>query len=229
LKDSAKKRKQKRRKEQQKRRTARAASRPAAEPDARTTYVRFGEPPEGGRSEFMGVMRGHWSNTARWGREEGVSCFEAKEEPDGSLLVLFRSGDPVKRKALRKIFDGFVRADDRALYELRGELVGRGVAGDPLLRDCEAREIPLTTAVRIGPPEDRLFEYVEGWNRWRYLDGTREGHRTPPMGENCLEAFAPPEARGVLHEDNEERWRRIWAGLEDAPDLARYFEEGDGD
>lgn len=205
MKDSVKKGKRKRRKEQQKRRTARTAgSRPAEV--AGLTYVRFGEPPGGGRSEFMGVARGQWSNTARWGREKGVSCFEAKREPDGSLLVLFRDRDPMKRKALRRIFEGFVRADDRVVYELRGEPVGRGIAGDPLLRDCEAREIPLTTAVRIGPPEDRLFEFVEGWNRWRYLDGTREGHRTPRMSENCIEAFASTPERRVLHRHNERRW-----------------------
>lgn len=214
MKDGAKKRKQRRRKGQEKRRAERRAARPGGDKDARAgrpiVYVRFGENPEDERSDFMGVARGTLSNTARWGREEGVSCFEAKREPSGFLTVLFRGLDPVKRKGLRGTFEGLARGG-RPLYEVRGDVIGRGIAGEPLLRNCEAEEIPLTTAVKLGPPKDRAFTYVEGWNRWRYLDGTREGHRTPPMGENCLEAFAPAGARKVLHEANERKWRKIRA------------------
>ena len=121
-----------------------------------------------------------------------MSCYEARRQLDGSLLIV--TGKGKKGRGLRESFIWYVRGGpegERPLYEVRGNVVGRGAGGEPLLRNCTLEEVPLKTAVRLPPPEDRDFKIVECWNEHRRLDGTRGGYRTDFGHPNAVEAFAP--------------------------------------
>lgn len=167
-------------------------------------YIRFGELPFNERSTFSGILQGARNRRTVKDRqkvEKGVSCFETRRQPDGSLLLVTR-GSAHKARDQRHTFAYLCKAEQqRTVYEVRGDLVGRGASGEPLLKNCELKEIPLSTPITMGPPEDRAFRLVEAWNRWRYLDATRQGHRTPFGSDNMLEAFvsvAPEEEQAAL-------------------------------
>ncbi len=139
-------------------------------------YLRFGDLPEGERSEFGGATKGtRYQHRYRddLGREKGVSVFEARRRSDGSLVVLTPGGGPYGVR-LRSLFLNLALAN-RPLYEVRGTVVGRGGTGEPLLRDCELTPIPNDVPVRLSPPKDRPFKGVEGWNLWRSCGGTPRG------------------------------------------------------
>lgn len=76
-------------------------------------YIRFGAPPEGGRS------RNHRDSTL----EVGISCFDAEIAPDGSYRLLLT---PVLEVS-------YLTVADRPAYRLYGDLVGIGADGEPLL------------------------------------------------------------------------------------------------
>ncbi len=167
-------------------------------------YVRFGALPYGERSTYAGLGQGSkYGKKAKSSQkvEKGVSVFETKRQPDGSLLLITRGGTH-KARDQRHTFVYLCTAEEpRTVYEVRGDLVGRGACGEPLLRNCELEEIPLTTPITMGPPEDRPYRLAKAWNLWRYLDATREGHRTPFMSDNHVEALcsvAPEEDQAAL-------------------------------
>lgn len=181
-------------------------------------YVRFGEVPRGERSELLGL--GVSPNGARHplyapgaGTEEGVSVFGVAERADGTIVVDTGGG---KNADLRLVFSGFfLEAPHKArrIFRVWGEEVGAGAGGEPLLRGCVSEEVPLTTAVVLDSwgSDARYLEQERIWNRWRYLDGTREGHRTRRGGENFQEACVTGWAAKLLHEANEKKWRKIRA------------------
>jgi hypothetical protein len=146
------------------------------------------------------------SNTAKWGKESGVSCFEARRQPDGSLVVLTHYG---RLKQLRRLVVALAM-DDRLLYEVRGDVVGQGKAGEPLLRNCEAEELPLSTPLMLDPPEDRFFAYMMAWSRWRQLRAI-EGLPNIVRGEPTEDgAFT----HGLLlHRKNAKGWHARQAAL----------------
>lgn len=185
--------------------------------DGERYYVRFGGLPEGGRSEVYGAFLGA-REVSLFGlplyehdgpKEHGVSVFEATYR-DGALVVDTLSAEGWRRRGCFKAFTCSPGVHDRPVYVVFGDVVGCGSAAEPLLRNCSLYEVPLTVPVFLDSyaGDRELLEGVESWNWWRYVDGTREGRRTPVMGRNFLEAYAPPHARKILHEANEKKWRR---------------------
>ena len=196
--------------------------------DPASASVRFGELPEGERSELLGPALDpaggvHSLYQPGFGREMGVSVFPARELASGELVIDTGGG---RNESLRLGFAAYffeMPPAARRIYRVYGDEIGTGGTGEPLLRNCTAIEVPLTTAVVIdswgtglraggfgafGVGGARLVKLEHAINLWRHLDGTREGYRTPYLSENCLEAFAPPGAREVLHEANDRKWRR---------------------
>lgn len=194
-------------------RAARRAANPA------TAYIRFGGLPHGERSKDTGPFS-HSSHSYLAGLapeyEVGVSVFAASVRSDGALVVDTLSapvGIATGSHWLRVLFAWFffeMPPGARRIYRVYGERVGTGGAGEPLLRNCAAVEVPLTTPVVLDSwgPDAHLADLEPTFNLWRDLDGTREGYRTPYGSDNFLEAFAPPGAREVLHRYYERKWRR---------------------
>lgn len=85
---------------------------------AERCYIRFGAPPEGGRS------RNHRDNIL----EAGVSCFDAEITADGSFRLLLT---PILEVS-------YLTVADRPAYRLYGERVGTGADGEPLLAVSDA-------------------------------------------------------------------------------------------
>jgi len=180
-------------------------------------YVRFGELPAGERSEVFGAFLGAKS-VSLFGRpiyepggpkERGVSVFEATVQ-ENALVVDTAGPEGWRRRMVFKAYTCAPGTHNRPVYLVDGNVVGGGSTGEPVLRNCTFQELPLTVPVVLDrcDGDEELIRGVECWNRWRYLDGTREGHRTPAMSENFLEAYAPPVARRILNEYNERKWSR---------------------
>lgn len=126
----------------------------------RVVYVRFGDIPENERSLCEGVYFGSGRNPKSSVLEKGVSCFEARRKRDGSLEVLAPRRDD---GGLREMFAALLHMG-RPFLEVRGDVVGRGLLGEPLLRNCETEEIPLSSRVRLCPPQDRHARQVGRWD-----------------------------------------------------------------
>ncbi len=168
------------------------------QPSADTVYIRFGELPEGERSEYGGLLKGtkfeHLYHDVPE-REAGVSVWEARRRPDGSLLIVLPQSKRDRVQARCWVRNHAFAKEERPLYFVSGRVVGKGASGEPLLRDCSLEPVPLTTPVRLPPPEDEAYKQIEAWNLWRRLDAADPGHRTPFGSDNMLEAFAPESLR----------------------------------
>src|SRR3954465_10746901 len=93
-------------------------------------YLRFGKLPGGGAS--------HDGRTGA--REKGVSCFRAERGENG-CYILDIPCDPSGRDLLVLAF-GLV-LQGRPAYVASGIEVGRGGAGEPLLKNVTAKALPL--------------------------------------------------------------------------------------
>lgn len=95
-------------------------------------YVRFGEPPEGGRSTtYRKEALGSGSLLAPLlpgDYEAGVSAFRARRTDDGCYEL-----DVSASVAMAVLFRVFVERSDRQPFELFGREVGAGSAGEPVL------------------------------------------------------------------------------------------------
>lgn len=102
-------------------------------------YLRFGGVPKGGRSRgFDGFGLGG----AGHAREAGTSVFSARKLRDGEYLIQLRSKNAAQSLVA-------IVVENRRVYEVEGEMVGRGSDGEPLLSVTDRRRVmpPIRLAV----------------------------------------------------------------------------------
>lgn len=112
--------------------------------DSPTTYLRFGRIPPGGRSRIAGP--------APTSHEKGASVFAGRFTEDGHYLL---SLDNTLQYTLT------LMVVEKKAYFVRGRRVGRGINGEPLLRDVDYTEpIPDDCLILTRTPSRAL----EDWN-----------------------------------------------------------------
>jgi len=123
-------------------------------------YLRFGEPPEGGRSSTY--LPGDY--------EEGISVFVGRMTADGHYLLRLTN--------MQHLNLLWFLSEGREAYFVRGPVLwGAGTSGEPLLGEISALEpVPDGCIVAASPPS----YYLETWNlrRGGWLD-----ERVPGLGE----------------------------------------------
>lgn len=92
--------------------------------DNPTVYIRFGTLPENGFS------RNHHAGTI----EVGVSCYEARQLPDGSFFLLMSVAS-----LSSMVLQGFL--GNRPAYILRGKVIGKGSDGEPCMKAPRAKRL----------------------------------------------------------------------------------------
>lgn len=89
-------------------------------------FIRFGGLPKGGRSKI-------WRGEEVVGEEKGVSVYDAVVRDDGiSVCLPF----PLKRDTL-DTFTGLVAYQNRHVYLVKGDVVGKGNDGEPIIENVE--------------------------------------------------------------------------------------------
>lgn len=117
-------------------------------------YLRFGNLPDGGRSNF--VSWGPW-------REVGVSAYPANAREDGSYVLDFRRllAGPETRYLASLLHQG------RPLYLVGGDQVGIGGMGEPLLADARIVCEVAPDEVGVLPNRKRFRELLAAWRTLR--------------------------------------------------------------
>lgn len=134
-------------------------------------YIRLGRLPWGGRS---------W-NARRGDREAGVSCFRAERLGKGHCLV------ETPDRALAFILVLYVK-QNRPVFELEGEEIGRGGSGEPLLANVKARRIPAPIRLEAAEPGPHLryaMDHFAEIHEWLY-GGPHTRHHSGPQQVTML-------------------------------------------
>jgi hypothetical protein len=142
-------------------------------------YLRFGALPKD-KTSHGGIG---------WSREKGVSAYRGYKEP-GGRYALDIPCDPGQRDQLVLIFGLILQG--RPVYVMSGTEIGRGRAGEPLLKNVTAKAVP--SFVEVGLPHwlgPQGRELEKEWNKWRR--SARQGRGRRPLGLQKQAALALEE------------------------------------
>lgn len=144
-------------------------------------YLRFGAAPKDGRSRGL--------DTAR---ERGVSVFSARKSQEGKYRIY------LKTEAAATSLVAVV-AENRRVYEVEGEPVGKGTDGEPLLSVTDRRRIRPPITLEPSDYEEVIDGYLKSRRDWYFPErGYREPDTSRPQQVTTIGSLrlgSPPKKR----------------------------------